>query len=265
MTGIKPAKHGRDHGPNGADPIPDSEVVPAARTLYACEGDATTNGKLYTISPAAIASPVNVGSTGYSVQAIAADPTTGILYGVTSAAGSNTKSLITINKTTGVGTVVGSTGLAVVLDDIEFDPAGQLYGLHQKLYTIDKSTGTATDLGGTSMAAGAHNGAFAYRGYDTASPFFVMPNGGSNNSGHVYKLSTAGIRGSIYSDLFGSDFGSSDGIAGASYREDGVLWAVKYNGASNKRLVVIVPIPGYSNTEISMGAPGTTITGICWA
>jgi hypothetical protein len=84
-------------------------------------------------------------SIGFAVTGLAIDPTTGRLYGATSAQSPlSPNSLIEINRQTGAGTVIGPLGLEVT--DISFESDGTLYGWtepNDDLVVIDLTTGTA--------------------------------------------------------------------------------------------------------------------------
>src|SRR5688572_9969630 len=65
------------------------------------------NSNLYTVDTATGATS-SLGPIGFAVTGLAVDPTTGKLYGSTSMQSpSNPGSIITINKSTGAGTLVG--------------------------------------------------------------------------------------------------------------------------------------------------------------
>jgi hypothetical protein len=132
----------------------------AAQILYAADGaGGNPNTNLYVLNPSTGAVVQTVGRIGFAVTGLALDPATRALYGST---GRNTDapspgSLITINKSTGAGTVVGDlfpdTSTAA---DITFTPDGTLYGwLEQSiddLATINKSSGAATVVGDSGLS-----------------------------------------------------------------------------------------------------------------
>lgn len=84
-------------------------------------------------------------SQGISLNGIAYDPITGLMYGCTN------KELFIINMTNGASNLVGSFGLtSSVMIGITFDNNGMLYGedtYTDSLYQINISTGTATLIG----------------------------------------------------------------------------------------------------------------------
>ncbi len=149
---------------------------PAAQTLYAASGTGTlwcnSNGdsyedgsasSLYELDPLdgdiRKIADITIGSTqALAVSGLAVHPSTGVLYGFLNRqdpvdcefdpAGPGT--LVTIDKTTGAATVVGSMGAAaIVAPDIAFDPFGTLYAwnmIDNDLYTLDTTTGAATKV-----------------------------------------------------------------------------------------------------------------------
>ena len=95
----------------------------------------------------------SIGPIGFAVTGLAVDPISGTLYGSTSSLSPiSPHSIITINTTTGAGTLVGSVGLDdEEVADLTFDAAGNLFGWTE-MYTddlvrIDTATGTATPVG----------------------------------------------------------------------------------------------------------------------
>lgn len=123
-----------------------------AEILYGTDGAATgpaTN--LYILNPANGGVVSTVGPVGFRVSGLAFHPQTGVLYGATAGRGtSSPRSLITINLSTGAGTLIGSFGLpSGTIADISFDGSGILYGWSgvaagSDLYTINLATGAAT-------------------------------------------------------------------------------------------------------------------------
>jgi hypothetical protein len=93
--------------------------------------------------------PVNqITSTGLAITALAFNPTDGVLW-----AAVGTNEMYTIDLISGNTTLIGTTGLNKVVDDITFNHEGMLYGLSSSgnqmdtLVTINTSSGMATKLG----------------------------------------------------------------------------------------------------------------------
>jgi hypothetical protein len=132
----------------------------AAQLLYGADGAGGHSSNLYILNQDTGAVIRTVGPIGFAVTGLAIDPTTGTLYGATGRSTSqgapNPVSLITINRTTGAGTLVGklrpiNEGAA----DLTFTPDGTLYGWLEPgtddLITINKATGAATIVGNSGL------------------------------------------------------------------------------------------------------------------
>jgi PEP-CTERM motif-containing protein len=141
-----------------------------AQTIYVATGSNGTAGTLYQVDSSdgdELASvPITNANGGglIGITGLAFNPLNGTLYGVTvrdSTAGNTVSaSLVTINTTTGVATVVGSLGSNQAIGDISFAANGTLYGWEARspfsLATINLTTGAATTVGssGTSNTTG---------------------------------------------------------------------------------------------------------------
>lgn len=113
-------------------------------------------------TPSKIADITIGGNPVTHVSGLAVHPSTGVLYGYMGFQGSDCSlggsgsdgTLITINKTTGAATIVGSSGIAS--PDMTFDPFGTLYAWSEgdvaqaeqdDLYTLSTATGASTRVG----------------------------------------------------------------------------------------------------------------------
>jgi hypothetical protein len=110
-----------------------------------------------------------IGPVGMAVTGLAVHPTTGVLYGTTggSAASPNPNSLIRINRTTGVGTLIGATGLGGPVADIEFRADGTLFGWSEgsdELVTLNLTTGVGTVVGPSGQSTAGSGLAFGAGG-----------------------------------------------------------------------------------------------------
>ena len=121
----------------------------AAPILYGTAGQGG-NDPLLILDPQTGAVVQTVGPTGFSLTGLAMDPTTDILYGVTSQGDpAAQRLLVAIDTTTGAGTLVGSLGVNARVSDIEFSSTGVLYGIGSTgLGTINLTTGLFTAIGG---------------------------------------------------------------------------------------------------------------------
>ena len=156
----------------------------AAEVLYGADGAGGNPSNLYILNPATGAIASTIGPIGFAVTGLAIHPTTGVLYGSTSRmSAASPHSLITINKTTGAGTLVGSyiVGSLETMADLTFTSDGTLYGwlepASDDLYTINTATGAATLVGnagistfGSGLAASSSDVLF-YAGFGDSGAF----------------------------------------------------------------------------------------------
>jgi hypothetical protein len=154
--------------PAAASALPHVRVGP---TLLMTTGGNGSNNRttappsdLWQVDPAAGAA-TSLGNTGFAITGLAQDPTTGILYGVSS---NNSpiapRTLLTIDPATGSATQVGSLGVEVRVADISFDSIGRLFGwwddAEDDLVSIDKTTGAATKVGDAGISTRGSGSAF---------------------------------------------------------------------------------------------------------
>jgi hypothetical protein len=133
--------------------------------LYGADGAQGNLSRLYELNPATGGVVRDIGAIGHAVTGLAIDPATGTLYGATSRSTSggetNPGHIITINKTTGAGTIVGDEVPGnEAIADITFTPDGGFYGWLEPgtddLVTINKTTGAAAVVGESGLnTAGA--------------------------------------------------------------------------------------------------------------
>lgn len=119
-------------------------------------------GELWIINAATGAGIQDVGplddaaGSNYAVTGLAFDQQTGVLYGSTG--GKTGTLLLTINPATALVNVVGNynTGVGATMSDIDFDSAGNLYGISSaggaNLYSINTTTGQATEIGSSGVS-----------------------------------------------------------------------------------------------------------------
>lgn len=121
---------------------------------------------LYKVDPATGAA-TPVGNTGYAITGLAQDPTTGILYAVSTGNSPIAPlTLLTLNPTNGAPTVVGPLGKQIT--DLSFNSAGLLYGWAEptdELASINKATGAATIVGPNTLST--FGGAVSFDRNDT--------------------------------------------------------------------------------------------------
>jgi hypothetical protein len=165
-------------------------AVPSAwaQMLYGADGAGGNLSNLYILDPATGAPISTVGAIGFAVTGMAIHPVTGILYGSTgNASPVSPRSLITIDKLTGLGTLVGSFGVAGhTMADLAFTSDGTLYGWAEPgrdtLHTIDLATGQATEVGESGI------GTFGSGLAATAQAFFLA---GDGDGGALYSIDRA--------------------------------------------------------------------------
>jgi len=145
-----------DDGGGGSLPIPPGGG--SSGPLLAADGAGGNLANLYVLDPATGAVMSTIGPIGFAVTGMAVHPTTGTLYGVTGAQDpTNPGFLITIDKTTGAGTIVGDLdpGSTNPVADITFTSDGTLYGWYQgtfELATINLTTGAGAIVGPSSIS-----------------------------------------------------------------------------------------------------------------
>jgi hypothetical protein len=148
---------------------------PASDALYAAKGSSATTSDLYTLDPAT-GIATSIGPTGYALTGLALRPSDGVLFGATSTqSASHPFSLITIDTTTGAGTLVGAFGFSSALGDIAFSSDDTLYGFRpdtRTLHTVNTSTGVATPVSGTPVVAPSAFGMGC--SFDSSDIFYVF-------------------------------------------------------------------------------------------
>jgi hypothetical protein len=148
-------------GPMGIGVVPALAIDPTTGAMYAATGAGNPN--LYTVNSATAATAL-VGSTRLGFAAVGdmafrADGTLYAAVNITGDGGTGSDHLATINKATGVATVIGPFGsctpFSCTIEGIEaiaFDASGRLWGALSErgrsgtpgLYKIDPTTGLAT-------------------------------------------------------------------------------------------------------------------------
>ncbi len=81
---------------------------------------------------------------------IALDPSTGILYGIST---TPVRGLYSIDKTTAIATFIGTSNITnPITSSLEFDSNGKLFTADSFLYSVNPNTGSATKIGNGSAA-----------------------------------------------------------------------------------------------------------------
>lgn len=148
-----------------------TKVSQGQTVLLGVDGAGTNYGVLKEIDAETGLVTRTIGSLGgYYITSLAVDPTDNKIYANTGNrdSGDNSmRSLFTVDINTGAATLIGKINNGsedLVIGDLSFDSAGQLYGWDQnsyyELFTIDKNTGQAVSVGGTTDTAYGGGNAF---------------------------------------------------------------------------------------------------------
>ncbi len=194
-------------GSSSAGSGSDNVIEPHPGSLFAIN---TASGQATLIG----STNINGGRGVPEVSAIAFDPTTGTLYGVTGSACSDAK-LITINTSTGAGTLVGS------LVGTGFNPAG--------------GTGTSNCVGGSDALAFSSDGTLYASGWR-----------GGNPGGSLLKVdkSTGAVL-AVFPTTGAINF------AGLAFSPAGGLWASRGNNGAG-RIHTIDPTNGQTLSTVQL-------------
>jgi hypothetical protein len=130
----------------------------------------------------------NPRDTGIFVLAgIATQPSTGILFGLTTLPSTPPNTLVTINPWTGAYSIVGPTGLSSIVEgDLAFNPIdGMLYGIQdagpmfneRNLFRLNPSTGQATTVGSIGTS-----GDYSALAFDSIGNLYTIDSGVPGNS-----------------------------------------------------------------------------------
>jgi hypothetical protein len=209
-----------------------------AAALYASTA-AGGPGQLYVISAADGSLVQNVGAlndaggTNYPITGLAFHPTTGVLYGSTGNNPAATAArLVTINPATAQVTVVGSfnagpvnsTGTPATMADLDFDAAGNLYGVASiggpNLYSIDTTTGQATLVGANGVSTSTTGGGLAIT---SAGAFYATPT--------ASRFGTYNSATGVYTDI-GNPAKPSGGAYGSLAIDGGVIYGLNVGSGS---------------------------------
>jgi hypothetical protein len=242
--------------------MPDADG--GAEVLYGADGASGNSADLLILDPATGGVITNIGPIGYSVTGLAVHPTTGVMYGTTTSnSAADPLSLISIDTTSGAGTLIGVGGSHPGnMADITFDSTGTLYAWGEDgggglagddLYTIDLTTGVATkvaDAGvataGSGLAARADDTLFFAGLFDFfgTNPDLATVDQGTGAVTKIADLSRAYRTGALAFDDAGTLFGVQKDPAGNSVRAlvtiDTATAAVTVIGLTVDRLDAIV-------------------------
>src|SRR5262245_16582450 len=212
--------------------------VSAAETLYGADGSQGNPSNLFILDARNGALICTIGPIGFSVTGLAVHPTTGVLFGSTgNRSPISPGSLITINKATGAGTLVGSFGVAgATMSDLTFTSDGTLYGWlsdpsggPESLYTINLTTGTATKVG-TSGLSDTFGGGLAANSSNT----IFLAADGDDGALRTVNRSTGAV--TTAATLDGT---SGNAISAMKFNAAGILHGVDLSGGNPQRAELI--------------------------
>lgn len=213
--------------------------------------NAAGNSTLVRLDPATGALLQTIGPVGYQINGLAFDPTSGKLYGSTSsqseACSTCLSRIVTINTSTGAGTVVGPTGQEQVAT-ITFTASGAMYGWSDvvttpeqsdDLVSINKATGAATWVGDSGVSTGGQS--FAINAAGVAYLF---------QSGNTYTINLGtGLPTAAGNHTLPQ--GSDEFHHGTFHPSTGLMYGIDQSGSSNPRnMLVLNPA-----TNAFVGAP----------
>lgn len=244
----------------------DDSVFDCTTTVLGADGQGGVPGNLYSFDPLSGALIATVGAVGYPVTGLADHPVTCALWGVTSptfdaANNPNPGHLITIDKSTGAGALVGDVLAATDAGptDITFTSNGTLYGWSSDtddLITIDLGTGAGTVVGDSGLASSGVGLAAS-----SSDQLHLAGDGGAPGSSLTLINALAGIptgRTALSGDLVA---GSS--IVAMDFGCNGLILGVHSLGAGVTNLVTINTGTGALSTLGSTQSGLDAIVGVC--
>lgn len=230
-----------------------------AQILYGASGSNGIAGSLYMINTATGASTLVAaitnanGGGAIGITGLSFNPVDSLLYGITTNAvptGGNTvrSSLVTIDTTTGVATVIGTLGFAN--SDISFRSDGTLFGYEAgntkgflSMTTINLNTGAATRIGDSGLSNTLGGGL----AFDSVGDLYLSATGANGTLDMLDPGTGARTAGP---GLSGGPFSPSGGPSGAlnamAFNSLGVLYALDSNraGVALVHLVIVDPLTG---------------------
>ena len=198
---------------------------------------------LYTIDPVSGAGTyvgdIDNVATGYAVNAIAIDPTSGIMYASTTSWSGPFNGLLTLNMATGEATEVGPFGAFTSILGLTFDSSGQLWGWHDPsaddAVRIDKATGAATTVGNSGVGTGQQVMAF-----DSADTLIMV------QGTQVYTIDQ--VTGAA---VLTSSLSFDPGSGGAAFDfSSGLLWAARGSGRDQDSWIRLSDLAGDTFTDL---------------
>lgn len=182
-----------------------------------------------------------------------------VLWGSSSKGGTNPSSVFTIDRTTGLATLVGPSGLGDGVSGVKFDPlSGTMYGIlgsaciGARLITIDTATGAGTVIG-TLAGAGFDGGTGNFCGGGSDALAFA-PDGTLYAGGYVFgATSLLKVEKSTGAVLEAHPTPSS--LVGLAFDPAGVLWASHGNSSFSFALHTIDLVTGAETSTLPLSEP----------
>ena len=179
-----------------------------------------------------------------------------VLWGSSSKLATNPSSVFTIDRTTGLATLVGATGLGDGVGGIRFDPqSGTLYGIlgsactGARLITIDTATGAGTVIG-TLVGAGFDGGTGVFCGGGSDALAFA-PDGTLYAGGYIFgATSLLKIEKSTGAVLEAHP--TPVHLTGLAFDPSGALWASHGNSSFTFELHTIDPATGAQISTLTL-------------
>ncbi len=208
-------------GLNTSGVAPAIVAPPAALALYGAVAGSSTTSDLYLIDTATAAG-TSIGPIGFAVTGMAFRPSDNVLFGVASNnSAANPRSLITIDTTTGDGTLVGALGITSGLADIAFSDTDVLYGYrpaNNTLYTVNTTTGAATQVSATAIPSGGFGFGLDF---DSNGVLYVFPRE-TNGVFYIVNPATGGL--TVQPTLSGTPV-IKHPVSAAAFDADDLVWA----------------------------------------
>lgn len=227
--------------------------------LYGAVGGTFTTSDLYTVNiTTAVATPI--GPIGFALTGLAFRPSDGVLFGLTSNnSASNPQSIITVDTSTGAGTLVGSLGLGGQnLGDLAFRNNDVLYGINnsnRKLYTVNTTTGAATQVSALPVQGSGPGSSSAFSSLDVLYGFTNVA------SGRFYIVDPATAASTQQSIMSGAPAPAAS-IGAADFDAADVLYICLVNQANPTYLATI----DVTNGVISpIGVTQQNLDAIAWS
>lgn len=268
---------------------PDLEATPGAGTLF---GTDASFGNLIVIDPLTGAGTL-IGFMGrQAVPALAADPTTGVLY---AGGGGGVPDLYIVDPATGAATLVGDTGLGfgAAIGGMDFSADGTLYAAvniagdggtgSDHLAIIDTTTGAATVIGPFGTCTGvtipsSGGGSCTIDGieavaFDASGTLWGALRPSSRNAGALglYTIDPAtGAATFVAPILDASGAPPSGGVVSLQFACDGTLFGGTATriapGADGGRLITIDPATGFFSFvgSVSATAQGNSLGALAF-